>query len=176
MARVLASPVEARIPVPPGKFVLPDGRLDMKGLLDAFEDFWREQGEIVAGDLPWHEAAPQLVLMAFLQRVVNGGGIIDREYGIGRKRIDLLVRWPYRDAEGKEALQREVLELKVWRTGEKDPLQKGLEQIDGYLERAGVEQGILVIFDQRKKKGRRMPFARRSAKTPAGRKVAVVRP
>ncbi len=35
--------------------------------------------------------------MAYLQRTVNGGGYIDREYGVGRGRIDLLVRWPYSD-------------------------------------------------------------------------------
>jgi hypothetical protein len=29
-----------------------------------------------------------------VQRVVNGGGIIDREYGVGRGRMDVLVRWP----------------------------------------------------------------------------------
>ncbi len=45
--------------------------------------------------------------MAFLQRVVNGGGFIDREYGVGRRRIDLLVRWPYAGEHGQHQWQRE---------------------------------------------------------------------
>jgi hypothetical protein len=100
--------------------------------------------------MPYHEVAPQLVLMAYLQRVVNGGGHIDREYGIGRGRIDLLVRWPVVGEGGRRSWQREALELKVWRTGEKDPLPKGLSQLDGYLARLGLEEGVLVLFDRRK--------------------------
>jgi hypothetical protein len=42
----------------------------------------------------YKEVASQLLLMAFLQQVVNGGGRIDREYGLGRGRVDLYVAWP----------------------------------------------------------------------------------
>ena len=41
-----------------------------------FLDFWREHGESMMRSVPYHEAAPHLVLMAFLQRVVNGNGRI----------------------------------------------------------------------------------------------------
>ena len=58
-----------------------------------------------------------LVLMAFVQRIVNGGGHIDREYGVGRGRVDLLVRWPYRAPDGSRAVQRLAVEIKVWRSG-----------------------------------------------------------
>ena len=34
---------------------------------------------------------PQLLRQAFLQRLVNGGGRVEREYGLGRGRTDLLV-------------------------------------------------------------------------------------
>ena len=33
------------------------------------------------------------MLMAFLQRIVNGGGRIEREYGLGRGALDLLIEW-----------------------------------------------------------------------------------
>jgi len=33
------------------------------------------------------------MLMAFLQRVVNGGGRVEREYGLGRGALDLLIAW-----------------------------------------------------------------------------------
>ncbi|HZF56025.1 MAG TPA: hypothetical protein VE093_45740 [Polyangiaceae bacterium] len=150
IARVLASQAEDSVAVEPKSFVRPDGRLDLRKLLLEFAAFWREHGEVIAAGMPYHEVAPQLVLMAYLQRVVNGGGYIDREYGIGRGRIDLLVRWPLKGEGGGRAWQREALELKVWRTGEKDPRPKGLSQLDGYLERLGLDEGVLVLFDQRK--------------------------
>jgi hypothetical protein len=124
----------------------------------------------------YHESAPQLVFMAFLQRVVNGGGYIDREYGIGRGRIDLLVRWPYEDAEGKRALQREAIELKVWRDKQVDPLKRGLEQLDDYLHKTGLEAGVLVIFDRRKDAKsieKRTKF--KPVKTPSKKRVLLLR-
>ena len=49
----------------------------------------------------YREAGPQLLLQAFLQRIVNGGGRIEREYGLGRRRTDLLVFWPQGEAVRK---------------------------------------------------------------------------
>ncbi len=149
IARVLSESVEQYIEPEPGPFVGPDGRLQMQKLLHAFADFWRQHGEIVTGSLIYHEVAPQLVLMAFLQRVVNGGGFIDREYGLGRYRIDLLVRWPVLDRVGQRQWQREALELKVWRDKQPDPAAQGLAQLDGYLQRLGLARGFLILFDRR---------------------------
>ena len=59
-------------------------------------------------DLP--EAGPQLLLQAFLQRVVNGGGRLEREYALGRGRVDLLIVWPEGGSE-----RRIVVECKVRR-------------------------------------------------------------
>ncbi len=59
------------------------GTLAPRQFLLNFLDFWRE--------VPYHEAAPHLVLMAYLQRVVNGSGRIEREYAAGSGRLDLLV-------------------------------------------------------------------------------------
>ncbi len=176
VARVLSGFAEDRIPVEPRTFVRPDGQLDTGRLLREFAEFWREHGEALSARAPYHEVAPQLVLMAYLQRVVNGGGYVDREYGVGRGRIDLLVRWPYLEPDGKRALQREALELKVWRTGEKDPLKKGLSQLDGYLSQLGLAQGVLVIFDRR---AEALEAESRTwfeeAVTPSGRKVTLLR-
>jgi hypothetical protein len=149
IARVLAASIEGKVLAEPRSFILPDGRLDLGRILREFAEFWCEHGDVLATGVPYHEVAPQLVLMAFLQRVVNGGGHIDREYGIGRGRIDLLLRWPHRAEGGQEALQREAIELKVWRDKAKDPLEKGLSQLDAYLERLGLDKGVLVIFDRR---------------------------
>ena len=89
---------------------------------------------------PYHEIVPHLVMMAFLHRVVNGGGSLEREYAIGSDRMDLCLRY------GEAIL---AMELKVWREGRPDPLTKGLEQLEGYLADLGIETGWLVIFDQR---------------------------
>ncbi|WP_239373565.1 ATP-binding protein [Frankia sp. Cj5] len=149
IARVLGANVEANVVADPRNFVLPDGRFDIGMLLREFAEFWREHGEVLTAGMVYHEVAPQLVLMGYLQRVVNGGGHVEREYGIGRGRIDLLVRWPYRSSDGKRRWQREAIELKVWRKGEPDPLTRGLTQLDGYLNRLGLDTGVLVVFDRR---------------------------
>jgi hypothetical protein len=149
--RVLAVGTERSVTAEPQSYVAPDGRLDMPRLLHDFADFWREHGDILAGRMPYPEVASQLVLMGWLHRLVNGGGFIDREVGIGRKRIDLLVRWPYTGADGKRAVQRTALELKVWRDRDKkgDPTPQGLVQLDEYLGRLGLSEGVLVVFDCR---------------------------
>lgn len=100
---------------------------------------------------------------------------LEREYSAGRGRIDLLVRWPYQ-AGGQRHLQRHALELKVWRKGKKDPLAEGLEQLDSYLQRLGLQEGVLVIFDRRNGTDQGEPRARfEQAATPSGRKVSVLR-
>lgn len=176
IARVLADPVQSDLTIEPSSYLLADGRLDMRALLEGFAAFWREQGEALLGTMTYHEVAPQLVLMAYLQKIANGEGSIDREYGLGRKRIDLLLRWPYKDAEGKRVEQREALELKVWRPREKDPLEQGLSQLDGYLERLGLPEGALVIFDRRPQKSRRSGGPKLGkAKAPSGRRVTLLR-
>ena len=172
IVRVLGAGLERVVTAKPRAFLLPDGRLDMRKLLEAFADFWRENGEIITGSMAYHEAAPHLVLMAFLQRIVNGGGYIDREYGIGRGRLDLLIRKPYGDGQ----VQREALELKVWRAHKGDPLTDGLKQLDGYLDWLALDTGTLVIFDRRPGTP---PIDERTeittATTPAGRAVTVLR-
>ncbi|NEQ68225.1 MAG: hypothetical protein F6K21_22540, partial [Symploca sp. SIO2D2] len=110
---------------------------------------------------------PHLVLMAFLHRVVNGGGILEREYAIGSDRMDLCLRY------GDVTLG---MELKVWREGRPDPIKAGLEQLDRYLAGLGLNQGWLVIFDQRQGLP---PIAERTTTeqvmTPSDRTVIVIR-
>ncbi len=174
IARVLASYAEERIDASPASFVLPDGRLSFRRLLRAFAAFWKEHGEVLASGMPYPEVAPQLVLMAFLQRIVNGGGFIDREYGVGRGRIDLLVRFPYAKPGGVRAVQRRALELKVWRKGRKDPLREGLAQIDAYLASLRLGRGTLVIFDARGRLARKAPRFE-EVKTARGRAITLLR-
>ena len=124
-------------------YVMPDGRLDIPKLIEAFQQFYRENAEIWLARFSYKEAGPQLLLQAFLQRIVNGGGRIDREYGLGRRRTDLLVIWNY-----PGGVQRAVIELKVlWKSMERT-LKDGLAQTAEYLDRVGLAEGHLMIFDR----------------------------
>ena len=176
IVRVLSGAASGSIDIDPQSFVEATGRLDLERLLDGFRAFWVRNGEVLARGMPYHEAAPQLVMMAWCQRVVNGGGYIDREYGVGRRRVDLLIRWPWTDAAGARRWQREALELKVWRDGRPDPLDEGLAQLDVYLDRLGLETGVVAIFDVREGAA---PIHERTrfeqAESPAGRRVTVLR-
>ena len=130
------------------------GRLDLPKLLSAFRTFFGEHAEHWLGrfdDYP--EAAPQIILQAFLQRVVNGGGRIEREYGLGRGRTDLLVLWPREPGQPSDLWERFVVECKVLRdSGRKSlegTIERGVEQTLGYMAQCSAEQGHLVVIDRR---------------------------
>ena len=128
----------------PSWYIAPDGRLDLPKLLAAFQQFFREHSESWVERFEYKEAGPQLLMQAFLQRIVNGGGRVEREYGLGRGRTDLLVVWFH-----PGGVQRAVIELKVLRKSLESTLAEGLEQTWAYADRCGAEDAHLVIFDRR---------------------------
>ncbi|MCP4657792.1 MAG: hypothetical protein GY856_20485 [bacterium] len=148
--RALTAATEAFLPVSRGAYAAEDGSLLFAELLDGFVGFWRRHAEHFLGRQPYSEAAAQLIFMAFLQKIVNGGArvglsTIDREYAVGAGRIDLHVRWSLPDG----GCQRFAIELKVWRDRQGDPLEDGKDQLADYLERLDLSSGTLLIFDQR---------------------------
>jgi len=121
------------------KYVV-NGKIDINTLLKEFQFFWRENSEIWTKRYKEHlyqydEAAPHLVIQAFLQRVINGGGDITREMALGTKRADICIEWES---------QKYPIELKILR-GEK---AKDLSQICTYIDKCGVNEGWLVVFDR----------------------------
>ena len=137
-----------------------DGRLDMTKLLSAFGTFFGEHAEHWLGQLgAYREAAPQLILQSYLQRVVNGGGRIEREYGLGRGRTDLLVLWPREAGQPSDLWERFVVECKVLRDTDRKSLARtvecGVKQTLGYMEQCGAEEGHLVVMDRRSEERRR---------------------
>jgi hypothetical protein len=140
LPRVLTVTPMASLPQISPTWLTTTGELDTDRLLHAFMDFWLQHGEALLKSASYPEIAPHLVLMAFLHRVINGGGTLEREYAIGRDRMDLCLRY------GSVILG---IELKVWRTNRPDPLTKGLQQLGGYLDRLKQSSGWLVIFDKR---------------------------
>ena len=128
---------------------MPDGRLDIPVLLRAFQQFFRENAEIWLQGLPFKEAGPHLVLQAFLQRIVNGGGRINREYALGRKYTDLYLEWPMDQEKGFYGdVQKVVLELKILRGSLDRTIAEGKAQVADYARRIGTEEAYLVIFDR----------------------------
>ena len=130
------------------------GALDMRKLLTAFAAFFGEHAEHWLDHLgDYREAGPQLILQAYLQRIVNGGGRIEREYGLGRGRTDLLVLWPREAGQPSDMWQRCVIECKVLRGSDRKSLEgtmeRGVEQTLGYMRKCRAEEGHLVLFDRR---------------------------
>ena len=86
IGRSLALGLRVSMPRVAATWIAADGGLDVEALLGAWVSFWTEHGETLAAKSPYSEAAAHLVLLAFLHRVVNGGGRIEREYAAGTGR------------------------------------------------------------------------------------------
>ncbi|WP_200931395.1 AAA family ATPase [Frankia sp. R43] len=150
IVRALSASVQESITADPRSFVRPEGGFDLPKVLSEFAEWWIENGEFLTSRGYYDEAAAQLILMGYLQRAVNGTGVVEREYAVGSGRVDLHLRWPYTARDGTTQVQREGIEIKAWRTGRSNPLQAGLRQLDHYLDRLRLPAGTLAIFDQRR--------------------------
>jgi len=143
LARQLTFSTQDAIPEPEWQWEKPDGSLDMDALLKEFQKFWRRNSEIWEQKSDYTEAFPHLLLMAFLQRVLNGGGRIEREYAAGRGRMDLFIEY-----HGGSY----IIEIKLihsWDSPE-DVREEGLRQITMYRNKIATDvPAYLVIFDRR---------------------------
>ena len=127
------------------------GDLRITQLLEGFQECFRENSEHSLEWIGYKEAGAQLVLQAFLQRVINGGGRITREYPLGRRRTDLLIQWPRGGRWDPGTVSTHVIECKAVRAGRglDTALEEGLRQTAWYMDRCGAESGHLVVLDQR---------------------------
>jgi hypothetical protein len=145
LARELSADGQANLPAPWWPWRREDGGLDMAALIDAFLVWWARNEAMIRSQPSdgYPEAVAHLAFMGFLQRVVNGGGRVTREFAAGRGAIDLLVE--YGGAS-------HVIELKRVRPAH-DALEwaveAGTEQLGRYLDTVGQAEGWLLIFDQR---------------------------
>jgi hypothetical protein len=57
----------------------------------AWQAFWRKDGHLAAEGFGYRDVGAHLMLMAFLQRIVNGGGRVERDDGLGRGALDLMI-------------------------------------------------------------------------------------
>jgi hypothetical protein len=145
IARQITYGQQLAIPEPEWQWEKPDGSLDMDTLLREFQKFWRRHADLWEAKSDYTEAFPHLLLMAFLQRVLNGGGNVDRECAAGRGRMDLGIEY-----NG----YRYIIEIKI--IGDHDTpesvREEGLGQIKKYRDKfSGNPPAYLTIFDRRSK-------------------------
>jgi len=162
LARDFTYGAQDMLPTPTFRWQKPDGTLDMDLLLKEFQSFWRENSEIWEEKSDYTEAFPHLLLMAFLQRITNGSGRIEREYAAGRGRLDLAIEFNN---------QWNIIEVKLFRdkqTFEKVKTQ-GIKQIISYRDTLSSSQRIqdgekipcyLIIFDRRSE-DKKLPWEQR---------------
>jgi hypothetical protein len=132
-------------PVINPQWYIKNGRLNMDILLKEFQKFYRRYSESWIDKFSYQEAGKQLLLMAYLQRIINNGGKIDREMAYGRKRTDLTVEY------GEDTF---ILELK--NNNEDYVKDEGLDQLSEYLDKAGKNHGYLILFEP--KSSREVPW------------------
>ena len=130
-------------------YLYPDRRLNMIKLLEAFRQFFREHSESWLERFNYKEAGPQLLMQAFLQRIINGGGRLYREYALGRRRTDLTVEWPLDEKQGFFGpIQRIVIELKIARGDLNQLIETGKLQTRNYADGCGAGESHLIIFNR----------------------------
>ena len=168
LARQLSLNLQAAVPDPTWPWRTVDGRLDFPALLHAFRAWWRQNADIASRPIPeYPEAVPHLALCAFLQRVVNGGGRVHREFAAGRGAMDLLIDYgPDRFAiEIKRVRTRDSLESIV---------ESGVAQLGRTLDTVGLDHGWLVVFDVRPDKTWEERLWTREERTQDGKRVVVL--
>jgi len=143
------------------------GKININALLKEFQSFWQENSEIWTtrykdNFYQYDEAAPHLVIQAFLQRVLNGGGHISREMALGKNRADICVEWEK---------QKYPIELKIYK-GVKT-IKDSIEQILTYMDKVGSKEGWVVIFDRTPKKSWSKKLYVKEVKQSAGKKITI---
>ncbi|MDR0910550.1 MAG: PD-(D/E)XK nuclease domain-containing protein [Spirochaetaceae bacterium] len=143
LAREMTYSTQDAIPQPEFRWQKPDGSLDMDALLKEFQKFWRRHSEIWEQKSGYTEVFPHLLLQAFLQRVLNGGGRLEREYAAGRGRMDIAVEY-------KEKIY--IIEIKLIHNYDTPDMvrEEGSEQIERYRDKIDKNAPCyLLIFDRR---------------------------
>jgi hypothetical protein len=168
LARQLSLNVQANLPRPWWPWATSDGGLDVPALLSAFRQWWRENADMLPPLVQGYpEAVPHLALCAFLQRVVNGGGVVHREFAAGRGAMDVLVTY---------GSDRFALELKRVRTRDalETVVERGVAQLGAYLDTVGLDHGWLVVFDVRPDRSWEERLWTREETTRDGKRVVVL--
>jgi hypothetical protein len=134
-----------------------NGHLDFRQVLDKFQAFMKAKGATVSKHRSFREATGQLLLLSYLDLLVNGKGWTFKEPQSGEGRIDVVCCY---------GRQKEIVELKLWYGARR--YAAGMSQLAKYLDREGLDHGYLFVFDRRENAKREYSF---SEHTVAGKKI-----
>jgi hypothetical protein len=153
LIRVLNSGYQDGMVKPEFQWTQANGDLDMDALMREFQVFWRRHGDLWEQKADYTEVFPHLLLMAFFQRVLNGGARLTREAAAGLERMDMLIEWN---------TWKHIIEIKLVHPhdGRSTTLQQGLQQIARYRDKVGEATQTLALFD-RTESGRQIPWEQR---------------
>jgi hypothetical protein len=133
----LESPLNGRFF--PDAFLLPNKALNLPKALLKFQELLK--AEYHTKDRDFLEREGRLVFLAFLKPILNGYGYAFKEPQISEeKRLDLLITY-YQ--------HRYLIELKIWRGQQAH--ENGLDQLVDYMDRVGLVEGALLVFDHKEK-------------------------
>jgi len=136
--RELTTVTQISINQNPAWYIKENGKLNIDKLLEEYINFYKQHSEKITARKTYTEAAHHLFFMAWLQRIVNSGGTINREYAAGLKRLDICVNF---------ADELFAFELKL---SSSNALDDGKKQLVEYLNRLSLNQGYLIIFSRKR--------------------------
>ncbi|MDM8525639.1 ATP-binding protein [Desulfococcaceae bacterium HSG8] len=118
------------------KRYLKNGRLNPDALLSSFQRFYRRYSESWLEGFDFREASRQLLLMAFLQRIIGDNGAMECELSVGSGCCNILLEF---------SSEHFALEIKLKRDRYSE--QDGLRHIATYLDKVNLNHGYLVLFE-----------------------------
>jgi hypothetical protein len=120
------------------RFEKNNGNLNFERVLEKFQAFMKSKGTQVTKQREFKEATGQLLLLSYLDAIVNGKGWTFKEVQSGEGRVDVLCCYKN---------QKAVVEVKIW-YGERR-YGGALAQLAKYLKSENLDRGYLVVFDRR---------------------------
>ncbi|MBN2442277.1 MAG: AAA-like domain-containing protein, partial [Spirochaetales bacterium] len=119
-----------------------DGSLNIRKILRLFQVFFKKHYEQWVRRFTYKEAGASLLLQAFLQRIIDGGGKIERRYGLGREYTTLIIEWPY-----KQEIQKTIIDIRYLTYSYKELAKNGVEVLVNTLKTMSISSGHLIIFN-----------------------------
>lgn len=121
-------------------FITDENGLNMERILLKFQQFMKEN--YLSKDVDFLERQGVLLFLSFIKPIINGVGFDYKEVQISEeRRLDIVIQYNN---------YKYVIETKIWH-GDKAH-QKGLKQLQNYLDIEGLNKGYLLIFNFNKDK------------------------
>ncbi|MBB6713225.1 AAA family ATPase [Clostridium gasigenes] len=121
-------------------FITEDHGLDMEKILLRFQQFMKENYSL--RDTEFLERHGVLLFLSFIKPIINGVGFDYKEVQISEeRRLDIVIQYNN---------NKYVIETKIWHGDIAH--QKGLKQLENYLDIEGLDNGYLLIFNFNKNK------------------------